>query len=126
MTRHINHGDQSWSNTKDIKRTDRRPAMTTPVETKFQKGFLTPRPRTESLSGGRTVTWPAHVQVQVIPGIERTEGLPANLYVDPAQFPARLPGSFLAEFDARRQHRSAAVCDEDKGAVCAAADGGAE
>lgn len=61
MSRHINHGTHSWSNTQDIPQAERT------VQ-----------------SGGRVVIWPAHVKVQVIPGMERTAGLPGNVYVDPA------------------------------------------
>lgn len=28
--------------------------------------------------------WPDHVKVQIIPGMERTQGVPGNVYVDPA------------------------------------------
>jgi hypothetical protein len=75
--------------------------------------------------GGITITTPAGIIVQRVPGIERSGGVPANIWVDPDTFVPRLPGSFLAEFDQLRQPRPAAVCGEDRGAVCAAADGDA-
>jgi hypothetical protein len=75
--------------------------------------------------GRITITTPAGIVVQRVPGIERSGGVPANIWVDPGSFVPRQPGSFLAEFDRLRQHRPAAVCGEDRGAVCAAADGDA-
>ena len=48
--------------------------------------------------GRRGVTWPAHVKVQVIPGIERSEGQRADLYVAPSD----KPGPFMAEWMAKR------------------------
>jgi hypothetical protein len=73
--------------------------------------------------GGITITTPAGVIIQRVPGIERSGGVPTNIWVDPDAFAPRQPGSFLAEFDRLRQPRPAAVCGEDRVAVCAAADG---
>jgi hypothetical protein len=73
--------------------------------------------------GGITITTPPWVIVQRVPGIERSGGVPANIWVDPAVFVPRQPGSFLAEFDALRQPRPAAVCEPKQGGVCAETDG---
>ena len=45
----------------------------------------------EVLPGNCRVTWPDRVQVQVIPGMERTGGVPGNVYVDPASVPVKSP-----------------------------------
>lgn len=37
----------------------------------------------EVLPGGRSIEWRDGVYVQVIPGMERTAGVPGNVYVDP-------------------------------------------
>lgn len=66
MTRHINHGEHSWDNGNPIEQAKRS-----------HKAKALPA------NAGR-VTWPAHVLVQRIPGMERTQGVPGNLYVDPA------------------------------------------
>jgi hypothetical protein len=75
--------------------------------------------------GGITITTPPGIVIQRVPGIERSGGVPTNIWVDPDEFAPRQPGSFLAEFDRLRQPRPAAVCGEDRVAVCAAADGDA-
>lgn len=66
MTRYINTGEHSWDNGKPIEQAKRsHKAQSLPAT-----------------SDG--VTWPAHVLVQRIPGMERTHGVPGNVYVDPA------------------------------------------
>lgn len=71
MTRHVNHGEHSWDNGKPIEQAQKR---------SHKKRTDLP----EKIDG---VTWPAHVRVQRIPGMERTAGVPGNLYVDPASVP---------------------------------------
>ena len=66
MTRHVNHGEHSWDNGKPIEQAKRsHKAQSLPAK----------------VDG---VTWPDHVRVQIIPGMERTAGVPGNLYIDPA------------------------------------------
>lgn len=84
MSRRINNGEHSWSNGKAIRRTD-RPASDD-------------ADRVEVMSGGRTVTWPAHVKVQMIPGLERSAGQRADLYVRPSDE----PGQFVQEWLEKR------------------------
>lgn len=67
MTRHVNKGEHSWDNGKPIEQAKKRSH------------------KAQSLPANASgVTWPAHVRVQVIPGMERTAGVPGNVYVDPA------------------------------------------
>ena len=67
MTRHVNHGEHSWDNGKPIEQAQKRSHKAQSLPAKVDG-----------------VTWPDHVRVQVIPGMERTQGVPGNLYVDPA------------------------------------------
>lgn len=70
MTRHTNTGEHSWDNGRPIEQAQKR----------SHKAHSLP-----ANAGG--VTWPAHVVVQRIPGMERTQGVPGNVYVDPASVP---------------------------------------
>ena len=52
--------------------------------------------------GGITITTPVGIVVQRVPGIERSGGVPANIWVDPEKFETGQPVSVLAEFRALR------------------------
>jgi len=73
-------------NERDIRRECSKPAVIDGKETYRIEGATV-----EVLPGGRTVTWGDGVYVQVIPGMERTAGVPGNVYVDPASVPVLKP-----------------------------------
>ena len=52
--------------------------------------------------GGITITTPPGIVIQRVPGIERSGGVPANVWVDPGKFVPGQPGSFVAEFKVLR------------------------
>jgi hypothetical protein len=52
--------------------------------------------------GKVTITTPPGIVIQRVPGIERSDGVPANVWVDPDKFVPGQPGSFVAEFKALR------------------------
>ena len=92
-----------WTEPAPIPKAHRRTAgLVAPVNTpQHPMHQADTGPKLEKRPGGCTVTWPAHVKVQQIPGIERTDGQRADLYV--GEVTPGKPGSFLAEWHARRQ-----------------------
>lgn len=95
MTRHINHGDQSWDNGKDIPQAHRAPKLLEPVAKPFSKVGPDRVDRVEKRGQSHSTTWPAHVQVQVIPGMERTDGLPKWLHTPQG---TKVVGGFSTEW----------------------------
>jgi hypothetical protein len=83
MTRYTNHGERSWSGTQDIPQAHRAPKLQEPVAKAFSK-VGPAQHRVETKAGGYSVTWPAHVTVQQVPGMERPD---SRLHVDPASVP---------------------------------------
>ena len=77
-------------NERDIRRECSRPALIDGRETYRIEGATV-----EVLPGNCRVTWPDRVQVQVIPGMERTGGVPGNVYVDPASVPVKSPKEWV-------------------------------
>lgn len=73
-------------NERDIRDVCKRPVVIDGREVKRIEGATV-----EVLPGNYTVTWPDSVKVQLIPGMERTNGIPGNIYVDPASVPVKSP-----------------------------------
>jgi hypothetical protein len=69
-------------NERDIRKECAMPAVIDGKEYRYIEGA-----KLEVLPGGYTVEWRDEVYVQVIPGMERTGGVPGNVYVDPASVP---------------------------------------